>query len=36
MVFLDEINSWAKGGEGETLGVGDIMSVLRGAGIYVP
>lgn len=33
MVFLDEINSWAKGGEGETLGVGDIMSVLRGAGI---
>lgn len=33
IVFLDEINSWAKGGEGETLGIGDIMSVLRGAGI---
>lgn len=33
MVFLDEINSWAKGGDNETLGVGDIMSVLRGAGI---
>lgn len=33
MVFLDEINSWAKGTENETLGIGDIMSVLRGAGI---
>lgn len=33
MCFLDEINSWAKGTKDETLGIGEIMGVLRSANI---
>lgn len=33
MCFLDEINSWGSGTKDETLGIGEIMGVLRSANI---
>ncbi|SFP96152.1 restriction endonuclease [Hydrogenimonas thermophila] len=33
LCILDEINSWAKGRDGEVLGLGDVMSVIRGLGL---
>lgn len=33
MLFLDEINSWAKGSKDESYGIGDLMSVLRSSRI---
>lgn len=33
LVVLDEINSWVKGGKDSNVGIGDILSVIRGLGM---
>jgi len=33
LIVLDEINSWAKGGKDGVVGIGDILSVIRGLGM---
>lgn len=32
LIVLDELNSWAKGSKDEVVGIGDILSVIRGLG----